>query len=310
MKKLKSFVMSLMITNNFLRITSATLIIATYLLALGLQSMPSHTFAANHSIVKPDVQISANIGEGRLEIFGYGPPHATIVLEGRSMYEETLSNMNGYFVFTNARIRIAEQEICLRALTNGSASSHPICLSIPAQKYVKVGPIILPPIITTNKLNFSTQDTSIIQGSTTPDSDVKIKFFSIDTNESYTTGISLPDITTKSNKDGSFSLSIPDNTNQRLRFYAQTTVDGYNSGQSTILTVDFLPYWLTVLGVLAGLLSGLKGLLPGLIIIFEVAFIVWFFLVRKKKKHELMIVENQLAIMEDHPIQSKASGPR
>lgn len=309
MKKLKSFVMSLMITNNSLSIARISLMIASYILALLLLSIPPTTNAVIRSIEKPEIEVSANIGEGRLEVFGYGPPHATIVLEGRSIYEETQSQENGYFVFTNARIRIAEQEICLSGLLHNSASSQPVCLTIPAQKYIKIGPIILPPIITMNKLSFTVQNTAIIQGSTTPNSDVKLKFFSTDLDDSSTTGISLPEINTKSNAHGTFSLSIPDYTDQRLRFYAQTIVKNVESGQSTALTVDILPYWLSILRMFTGILNSSKSLLPGLIILLEALFLIWFFLVRKKKKHELMIIENTSLLIEEHPLTIKETNP-
>lgn len=294
-----------MIKNNSQGNTRRFFEFAMHSIVLALFLLPSYTNAATRTIEKPDIEVSANIGEGSLEIFGYGSPKATIVLEGRSIYEETLSNENGYYVFTNARIRIAEQEICLRALTNESASSQPVCLTIPAQKYVKVGPIILPPIVTMNSLSYVVQDTPIIRGSTTPNSDVTFKFFSTDANDSSTTGISLPEINTKSDQDGTFSLSIPDHIDQRFRFYAQTKVDNIDSGQSTTLTVDILPYWLIIINACIGLLSGLKGYIPGIIILLEAGFLIWFFLVRKKKKHELMIIEGNSLLLEEHPLTIK-----
>lgn len=295
--------MSSMITNNSLGLVFKHIqfIVVIAIISFVVFSGASPINASVRTIEKPDVRVSANIGDGILEIFGYGPPMATIVLEGRSVYEETHTNENGYFVFKNARIRISAQEVCLRALANGSASSQPVCLSIPAQKYVRVGPIILPPIITMNKLSYVVQDTAVIQGSTAPNSDVKVKLFSTNIDDNSTTGISLPQINTRSSKDGTFSLSIPNNTDQRLRFYAQTSYHDIDSGKSTTLTIDILPSWLMILRTFGGILSGLKNVAPWMVILGEISFLVWFFFVRKKKKHELMVIENTSLLAEEHP---------
>ncbi len=275
--------------------------------------------AATQTLTKPDVNVSANIGEGILEIFGYASPNALVILEGRGIYEETTSDKNGYFLFKNRRIRIRSQEVCIRAFINSAASSQPVCFPIPAKKYIRIGPIILPPIVSMNKLSYAISDFAVIQGSAVPNTAIKVKFFSTDTEDIGTSGISLPELSTQSTSDGNFSINIPSNIDQRLRFYAQTTYDDIDSGKSTTLTVDIFPLWLRLLHITGKSLRNMKEVLSLVIIILELGFLIWFFFVRTKKKHELMIVENELMVAEqgslvheEHPlsIRNKASDGR
>jgi hypothetical protein len=259
---------------------------------------------------KPDVNINVNIGEGILEVFGYTSPKTKVILEGQGIYEETKSDKNGYFVFKNTRIRIGKQEICLRALADNSASSQPVCLSIPAKKYIKVGPIILPPVISMNQLQYNVKDLAIIQGSTVPNSDVIVKFFSTDIGVNTTTGISLPEINTRSDKYGGFSVQIPSNVDQRLRFYAQTRFNDADSGKSTTLTVDIMPWWLLIIKLLSNLLAIFRDKWPYVIIAIELLVLALLWLVRRKTHSELMIIEDSPLVLEKHPIiQSTPSAP-
>jgi hypothetical protein len=268
--------------------------------------------AATRTIDKPHVEVSANIGEGILEIFGYASPNALIVLEGRGIYEETISDKNGYFVFKNRRIRIRSQEVCLRAFINNAASSQPTCFPIPAQKHIRIGPIILPPIISMNKLSYSINDFAVIQGSAVPNTAVIVKLFSTNSGDTGTSGVSLPELSTQSTADGTFSINIPSNADQRLRFYAQTSLNDINSGKSTTLTVDIFPLWVRLLRTIGLMFTKLKDFLPLIAIILELGFLIWFFFVRSKRKNELMIVEDNSLLLEEHPlvIQNKASDDR
>jgi len=290
-----------------------TLLFLALLLIFGYNlALNSPAQATTQTITKPDVNVSANIGEGILEVFGYTSPKALVILEGRGIYEETTSDINGYFVFRNRRIRIRSQEICIRAFINGAASSQPTCFPIPAQKYIRIGPIILPPIITMNKLRFAVSDFAVIQGSAVPNTAIKVKLFSTDIEDIGTSGISLPELSTQSLSDGTFSINIPSNIDQRLRFYAQTTYDEIDSGKSTTLTVDIFPFWLRLLHTIGQSVGKMKELLPLLAIILELAFLIWFLFVRSKRKSELMIIEQSSLVLEEHPlvIQNKASDSR
>lgn len=273
--------------------------LALFLLFIFLVFPISSIYASQLPTESRDVRVSAFIGEGVLELFGYGPPNAKIKLEGSSIYESTTSNKNGYFIFKNVRIKIQKQQVCLQAYTKMGASSQPVCLTIPLKKYVRIGPIILPPIVSLNKRKFTINDFAIIEGSTVPNTAVSVKFFRTDIDERSTNGISLPKLETKSNNDGQFSVNVPSNTDQRLRFYAQTELDESTSGKSTTLTIDILPLWQRILRMIAASITSIKDLIPTGVICIEVIFILWYIYGRKKIKHELMIREDHLPTTEN-----------
>lgn len=315
MRRSKSFATSSTSRNNssnFLVRTSLNILVAI-VLSFGLFVSSAHihtTYAQSAHIQPPSVNIRVNIGEGTLDIFGYGPPLSKILLEGRSIYAETTSNTNGYFEFNRTRIRIAKQEVCISALLSNSASTQPVCVPIPAKKYVRIGPIILPPALFVNQLAFDVQDAPVIRGSTVPQSEVKVKFFSSDTESTDPSGVAIPIINTRTGTDGTFTIGVPANIDQRFRFYALTSVDNAESGKSNTLTIDILPLWMHVFRTFTTYLSQYQHILPILVIISELGFLIWFFFVRKKKKSELMIVEQHPLLLEKHELvtQNKPSG--
>lgn len=163
-----------------------------------------------------------------------------------------------------------------------------------------------------NKLSYSINDFAVIQGSAVPNTAVIVKLFSTNSGDTGTSGVSLPELSTQSTADGTFSINIPSNADQRLRFYAQTSLNDINSGKSTTLTVDIFPLWVRLLRTIGLMFTKLKDFLPLIAIILELGFLIWFFFVRSKRKNELMIVEDNSLLLEEHPlvIQNKASDDR
>ncbi|KXK09276.1 MAG: hypothetical protein UZ22_OP11002001155 [Microgenomates bacterium OLB23] len=298
MRRLKSFAVNSMTINK----TSRGFALLTLVSLVFITTSYARANTLERSITAPNVDVSVGIGEGTLELFGYGPPLSKVILEGRGMYAATSSDKNGYFYFSKARIHIGSQEVCVTALSGIGASTHPVCIGIPNKKYVRIGPVILPPIVNMNKLKYNVRDFTVVRGSTVPQSTVKVKLFSTDSLDNSSSGLPLPEISAQSDTNGNFTINLPSDSDQRFRFYAQTTHNNAESGKSTTLTIDILAPWMSILVIIKNLLSQFVYLLPVAVILLESAFLIWFFFVRKKRKNELMIVEDHALMKEKHEL--------
>lgn len=260
-----------------------------------ISTIQSNAYAQDHSLTisSPPVVVSVSFGEPRMTIFGYTSPGALVKLEGQGVFDEVYADNNGYFIFDNRFAPKSSHEICLTAFDTNGGSSQPSCLPpLPPNRNVKIGPVILPPIVFINKLLIEVNDFAVIHGTTVPNTDVTIYSYSSDITRETDQGIPLPKITTTSNGEGQFSVSVPTNTAQKLRVFSQAEYSEQHSGKSTTLSVEVLPFWLLLVKRIMGLLSQLGTFVMPVIILLELGFILWFLFVRHKKRHELMVIEN------------------
>ncbi|MBI2049790.1 hypothetical protein HYT32_02715, partial [Candidatus Roizmanbacteria bacterium] len=161
-----------------------------------------------------DVNVSAFIGENEFTLFGFSSPKAQVFLEGIGIYDASYADSEGYFEFKNRFSLSSNREVCLSAKDQLGRLTIPICLPpFPKEKQVIIGPVILPPTISSDKNTYFVDDSVVISGQTIPNTDVDFSFFTTDlglrwgvNKKVYAT--SLPLLKARSDSKGNFNLAL------------------------------------------------------------------------------------------------------
>jgi hypothetical protein len=238
--------------------------------------------------VKSSTTVSAFIGDAIFIVYGYTHPHARVTLEGQGIFDQTFADEQGYFELSNRFSASQNREACVTAFDDVGGSSQPLCLApFPNKKRVVIGPLILPPILSLNMHTFAVNDYGIISGKTVPQTDVSFNFFASESNSNATSGYIIPKISAQSDENGSFSISLPTDNDQNLRFFATTEMGELSSIKSTTLSVDILPLWKLFLQWLFSIFGIFQNHVVWFVLAAELAVlgVMYWMYARKSKKH-------------------------
>jgi len=242
-------------------------------------------WAASPEPVPYQIKVSAAIGEPKLTLFGYTSPNAQVELKGFRVFERTLANSDGYFIFDRIFLPPPSQdvflreavypELCLIALDIWGLTSFPVCLPpLPDGPFdIQAGPVLLPPTLTLEKGSFYTESQITARGQTIPNSQVTIylannssgkpsliHFFS-NLLAHPVQAYSLPKYDLKADQAGHFEFNLPAVQPATWKLFAATTFLESPSPKSNSLTFKILGFWewlwekfKEILGVMVGLI--------------------------------------------------------
>jgi hypothetical protein len=223
-------------------------------------------------LIPKSVNISAQINENEVTIFGYTSPFAKVELENYQVYSQTYSDSTGYFKFNRTLLPKNPPDLCLSATDLDNRHTVPVCIPPPpsTQYHTDIGPIILPPSLTLDSATISTHsDTALASGQSLPNAPITIHFYQTQTNAPLlplpASAFSLPRLTLNTDTQGHFSFSLPTIYSSRYRFFATTTDSPKSTTLNYRLPGFFYLYYLSYL------------------FIFLLAIILFFFFKRRRK---------------------------
>lgn len=251
----------------------------------------NESLAATIKVPRASISIDAFIGEYRFTLFGYTSPKALVTLDGMGIFDQTYANDSGYFEFHNRFSPQAPREACLTATDQLGRSNTPTCLPPFPTKYdTTIGPILLPPSISLNKNEYYMGDEVIASGQTIPNTDVSFSTF-IDEQKSIFNFLSwgfvkpveaftFPQLTTKSDEKGNYSLSLPSQNPSYFRLFSQSNFQKSDTPKSNGLNLKIYPVWMIIIHTLSAFFSILKNRLLEFIVLSE-CLLLALFLIRR-----------------------------
>ncbi len=248
--------------------------------------------------------VSASIGEYRFFLYGFTSAYAVVSLEGIGLFDQTTSDKDGYFAFANRFSPFSAREACLSSRDQFGRTSNLTCLPpFPIKYDVDIGPVILPPTVSLNKQNYYVGDEVVLSGQTIPNTDVDLSFF-IEENRSLFQGVraaSIPELQTKSDKKGNFSISLPSSTADRFRLFTRTYFESQSSPKSTILNLRIFPWWMIIFQLFGLLWTIIRSRILEIILVVQIVALVIYFLRRYLHPHAIA-VNRSLVVREKHPL--------
>lgn len=200
------------------------------------------------------VGIQALVGSSRFSIYGFTSPHAVVMLDGQSIQAQTTAESDGYFAFRFLFSPYVKQEVCLASKDSQNRISQPVCLPpFPVDEDVIIGPVLISPTLSINKISILVGDTAYLSGQTIPKSGVSVSFFTddkpslIDKLEivprahAYT----IPEVSTVSDENGNYEMTIPTELATNFKIFSIATFEKSATPKSTTLTIDILS-WIIV----------------------------------------------------------------
>ncbi len=287
---------------------------SSLVIAFALWSKISHN--QSYASIKPiqaSVGVDAFIGEFQFSLFGYTSPKALVTIEGMGIYDQTSADVRGYFEFHNRFSPLSPREACLSAKDQFGRITSPTCIPpFPIRYNANIGPVLLPPTVSLNSANYYQGDEVKLSGQSIPNTEVTFSTF-IDEKKSFTQYLSsiispkpveaftFPQLTSKSDEKGNFSLSIPSSRPEFFRLFAQTSYDNSQSPESIKLNIKILPIWMIIIQLLYLVWSIIKSRLLEIIIIGEILGLALYFL--RRYLHPHVVARNRaLAIRRLYPI--------
>lgn len=269
------------------------------------------SFADTH-IVNPSVYVDAFIGEFRFTLFGYTSPKALVTIEGMGIYDQTFADNKGYFEFHNRFSPQSPREACLTSQDQLGRITAPTCIPpFPTKYNTRIGPVLLPPTVSLNAENYYQGDEIKLSGQSIPNTEITFSTF-IDEKRSIfsyladrlippVNAFTFPQLTSKADEKGNFSLSVPSSRPEFFRFFAQTSYDNGLSPESIKLNIKILPIWMIIIQLFILLWSIIKSRLLEIIIIGELIAITFFFI--RRYLHPHVVARNRaLALRQLYPI--------
>ncbi len=266
-----------------------------------------------------DVENSVSIGEFRFSLFGYTSPLAQVTFEGMGIFDQTTSDDKGYFQFNNRFSPFSSREACLSSKDQFGRLSSPVCLPpFPVNYNVSIGPVIMPPTVSLDKLNYFVGDEVVLSGQTIPDSEVNLSMF---TKEQDFRGFladfhglvksveafSIPLLSAKSDVKGNFSISLPSSQAQNYRLFTQVDFQDEPSTNSLNLFLQILPVWMIILKFFLFLFSLIKPRLLEILIVAEIIYILY--ILKGHIQDKSIILRKRFSLMKSGSTQIILSTP-
>jgi hypothetical protein len=249
------------------------------------------------------IEVSAMIGEHRFTLFGYTSPYALVTFSGIGIFDQTYADKNGYFVFENRFSPFSPREACLIAQDQFGRLSKEVCLPpFPTNYNTTIGPVILPPTLSLNKNDYWLGDEIILTGQSIPNTTIKLSIFydeqkfisflaGLSTLFSKVEAFDLPQLETKTDKNGNFSIALPSSTANKYKLFTQVNYQEKNSSPSRQLTVTILPWWMIVFKIFGLLIDFIKSRLLEFIILAEFIALIYYLIKRHFQPHAIVLRE-------------------
>ncbi len=247
-------------------------------------------------------KVTANIpSKVDIRIYGYTSPYSIVQATSIRVFAQVSSDETGYFLIDPLPISTQAKEICLTTVDSQQRYGFPLCVNLPTRdKPTEIGPLLLSPTISLSSGNLVQLQSSQAQatGESLPNSTVEIYFFDNDNgSKKNLTDIlfpkayarSIPRLTTKTDRNGSFSINLPSNKPLAFRLFAKAfyelpkQVGKLPTPKSQTLTFtvsSYTNYWV-------------RNFLPRLIFLFMfiamLAYLVWYDI--KTKRIRLLFAE-------------------
>lgn len=187
------------------------------------------------------VHITATIGQNRVTITGFGPPHCVIELTSPRVYASVYSDPGGYFIFDRTLLPPNPGELCLSAVDDSNRRSNPVCIPPPppSNYQTDIGPILLSPTLTLDRSLIKANSTTIASGQSIPNSPVNIYLYQVNS-EAFifpqsVQAFSLPIFTVKTDALGNYSFNLPTAYSSNYRLYSAVIYQDNPSSKSNTL---------------------------------------------------------------------------
>jgi len=288
-----------------------SLLSCSIIYGLGKRIKNNESYAKTLSL-RPSVSVEAFIGEFMFTLFGYTSPNALVTIEGMGIYDQTYSDKTGYFEFHNRFSPQNPREACLTSQDQLGRITSPTCIPpFPTKYNVRIGPVLLPPTVSLNAQNYYQGDEIKLSGQTIPNTELSFSTF-IDEKRSIfsylanriippVNAFTFPQLTSKSDEKGNFSLSLPSSHPEFFRVFAQSTYQNGQSPDSVKLNIKIYPIWMIIIQMFSLLFSLIKSRLLEFIIIGEILGLAIFFL--RRYLHPHVIARNRaLVVRELYPL--------
>lgn len=282
--------------------------------------------------------VGAIVGKYRFSLFGQTSPKAKVTLLGQTVKAGAVADVQGNFVFSRPSPLFA-QEVCLIARDSEKRISPPVCLPpFPVNYDTNIGPVLMPPTLSTDKGDYYVGEEGFLTGQTLPETDVNLIFFKderLSFLDSFAIGLrfiepveayAIPNLKIRSDKKGFFSISIPTSQRANFNFFAQGETDGSPSPKSFTLNIRILPWLTRQFYSLLSAFSPLKShfweiFLFWLLLILtvylikrflhpeKIAYLHHLYLLKLKPHREMVIWENNRALIRFHLVSEKTNEP-
>ncbi|NTU46046.1 hypothetical protein HGA88_00270 [Candidatus Roizmanbacteria bacterium] len=246
-------------------------------------------------------KVSALIGKQTSEefaIFGYTAPSATVYLDSLSLHIQTFADTTGYFEYKNIVLPFfyIPSDTCFYSVDTEKRASNSTCIPpFSIQKTEKIGPIVLSPSISLNQSTAYVGDEVLLSGQTIPNTLVTLSFFTQEQKLSLLSKVSsfsvvrpafafsLPPLQTRADNKGNFAFELPSSQANSFRLFTQTLFNNENSPTSHFLMLNIYPIWMLIVHFFMLLMGFLLSNWILLLTVGEIGFLVWWFIIRKKK---------------------------
>lgn len=298
------------------------ILLASFILYLQSSTQRDKNNVEGAKAINRSVNVSASIGGGggvtqhTFFLYGYSSPFAQVYLEGVGIVGQTTADKTGYFSFDNSLSPLLPREACLSAKDQFGRLSSPTCLpSFPLSYDVSIGPVLLAPTLSLSKPEYYTGEEIVISGQTIPNTDVLLSLFVDPSKKSLIDYLAVklnpvksvyafgfPDLKTKSDDKGNYSLEIPSAKSDLFRLFTRSVYDKQSTPQSNKLSLKILPiWWLFIVNFFIWLWLLLQPHLLEIIIFLQTAFLLMYF-VRQYLLPYRLASERALMIQEKHPL--------
>lgn len=228
-----------------------------------------------------------------IRVYGYTAPNAIVQATSIRVFAQVSSDKTGYFIIDPLPVSTQAKEVCLTTIDSEQRYGFPLCVSLPdTNKPTEIGPLLLSPTISLSNGNLiQTQSAqSQASGLTLPNADVEISFFSVNSTPGESFGYhwgvltarlgkllipqveakSIPKITTKTDKNGNYSINLPANQPVSFRVFAKAFYENLPTPKSQTLSYNVSSYtnwWLSNI---------LPKLILCLLLLILTIYFIWF----------------------------------
>jgi hypothetical protein len=154
----------------------AKAIIFSTLLASLLCFTKAVVSAKTIEVTKPQVTVSAHVGEFRLNINGLASPFASVVLTSNGVfYRSTTADGKGFWEIDDISINKGFSKFCLEHIDFRNLGSSTTCLNVsPAQNDITKRDIFLPPTIALQRSTITAGGSAVVFGYSMPNAKVSV----------------------------------------------------------------------------------------------------------------------------------------
>lgn len=272
---------------------------------------PNQSSIAGLKTSASQTTVSAFVGEHRFTLYGYTSPGALVSFEGLGIFDQAYANSKGYFELKNRFSPFSPHEACLTAQDVLGRLSTPLCLPpFPTIYNVEIGPVIMPPTVSADVGEYFVGDEAMLSGQTIPNNEVNLSFF-IDQRKSFDLiknayAFSFPQLKTRSDEKGNFSISIPTSNPTTLRLFARASFENSLSPKSLMLNIKILPWWMIILKIFWLVFDAIKnhwlevGLLTEFVVLASI-LINYFFHPHRLTRTKAIMLREKFALIKRQP---------